>query len=114
MSSLHMGKQLIRRSFGKIKDIVPVPNLIEIQSRSFNEFAQLDCLPAERQLIGLEKVFKDIFPIEYNDRMSLDYVSYELGSWACTCGKVTGIVNRYSWHCTSCKKSDVSRLNDEH
>ena len=93
MSSLRIGKEPIRRSFGKIKDIVPVPNLIEIQSRSFNEFAQLDCLPSERHLIGLEKVFKDIFPIDYNDRMSLEYVSYELGFWACTCGKLTGIVN---------------------
>ncbi len=111
MSSLRIGKEPIRRSFGKIKDIVPVPNLIEIQSRSFNEFAQLDCLPSERQLIGLEKVFKDIFPIDYNDRMSLEYVSYELGFWACTCGKLTGIVNRYSWSCTSCKKSDTSRLS---
>ena len=112
MSSLRMGKEPIRRSFGKIKDIVPVPNLIEVQSRSFNEFAQLDFLPSERQLMGLEKVFKDIFPIEYGDRMSLEYVSYELGNWACTCGKLTGIVNRYTWNCSSCKKSDCSRLND--
>ena len=109
--SLSIGREPIRRSFGKNKDIVRVPNLIEIQSRSFNEFAQLDCLPAERELMGLEKVFKDIFPIDYNDRMSLEYVSYELGAWACTCGKVTGIVNRYAWSCSSCKKSDCSRLN---
>ncbi len=42
----------------------------------------------------------------------LQYVSYELGLWACTCGKLTGIVNRYAWSCTSCKKSDCNRLND--
>lgn len=114
MSSLRIGKETVRRSFGKIKDIVPVPNLIEIQSRSFNEFAQLDYLPAERQPIGLEKVFRDIFPIDYSDKMSLAYVSYELGHWACTCGKLTGIVNRYTWHCSSCKKSDCSRLNNQH
>jgi DNA-directed RNA polymerase subunit beta len=113
MSSLRMGKEPLRRSFGKIKDIVPVPNLIEIQSRSFNEFAQLDFLPSERQLIGLEKVFKDIFPIDYNDRMSLEYISYELGHWACTCGKLTGIINRYTWLCSSCKRSDSSRLSQD-
>lgn len=113
MSNLRVGNETIRRSFGKIEDIVPVPNLIEIQSRSFNEFAQLDYLPAERSLTGLEKVFRDIFPIEYTDKMSLEYVSYELGQWACTCGKLTGIVNRYTWTCTSCKKSDCSRLNDK-
>ena len=111
MSSLRTGKETVRRSFSKIKDIVPVPNLIEIQSRSFNEFAQLDYLPSERQLIGLEKVFRDIFPIDYSDKMSLEYVSYELGHWACTCSKLTGITNRYTWSCSSCKKSDCSRLN---
>ena len=46
MSNLHMGKSNIRKSFGKIKDIVPVPNLIEIQSTSFNDFVQFDYLPA--------------------------------------------------------------------
>jgi DNA-directed RNA polymerase subunit beta len=110
MSNLRMGKGNLRRSFGKIKDIVPVPNLIEIQSKSFNDFVQLDCLPEERKLIGLEKVLKEIFPIDYNDKMSLEYVSYELGNWACTCGKLTGIVNRYQWSCSSCKKADCSRL----
>ncbi len=112
MSSLRKGIEPLRRSFGKIKDIVPVPNLIEIQSRSFNEFAQLDYLPNERKLIGLEKVFKDVFPIEYSDKMSLEYVTYELGNWACTCGKITGITNRYTWTCTFCNKTDCSRLNE--
>ena len=113
MSKLHMSKNNIRRSFGKIKDIAPVPNLIEIQSTSFNEFAQLDFLPSERKLIGLEKVLRDVFPIDYNDKMSLEYVSYELGQWACTCGKLTGIENRYQWNCSSCKKSDCSRLDSD-
>jgi DNA-directed RNA polymerase subunit beta len=108
-----MSKDTIRKSFGKIKDVVPVPNLIEIQSKSFNDFAQLDYVPSERKLIGLEKVLRDIFPIDYGDKMSLEYVSYELGNWACTCGKLTGIVNRYTWTCSSCKKTDCSRLSDD-
>ncbi len=112
MSSLQLGTNIIRKSFGKIKDIVQVPDLIEIQSKSFNDFVQLDYLPAERQLIGLEKVLRDIFPIDYNDKMSLEFVSYELGQWSCTCGKFTGIMNRYSWSCSACKKSDCSRLGD--
>lgn len=113
MSSLRDGVRLIRRSFGKIKDIVPVPNLIEIQSKSFNDFAQLDFLSSERKMIGLEKVFRDIFPIDYGDRMSLEYVSYELGSWACTCGKTTGLAQRYAWSCSSCKATGCSRLSDK-
>ena len=96
MAQSQVRKPTIRKSFGKIKDIVSVPNLIEIQSNSFNDFAQLDYLPSERKPIGIEKVFRDIFPIDYNDKMSLEYVSYELGNWACTCGKLTGIENRYS------------------
>lgn len=109
MSNVRMGT--IRKSFGKIKDIVPIPNLIEIQSSSFNDFAQLDCLPEERQLIGLEKVLRDVFPIEYEDKLSLEYVSYELGHWACTCGKLTGTEGRYSWECSACKERGCSRLN---
>ena len=70
MSSLQLGTKVIRKSFGKVKDIVPVPDLIEIQSKSFNDFVQLDMLPSERAPIGLEKVLRDIFPIEYGDKMS--------------------------------------------
>jgi DNA-directed RNA polymerase subunit beta len=113
MSNLHISKSNIRRSFGKIKDIVPVPNLIEIQSKSFNDFVQLDCLPEERKKIGLEKALRDIFPIEYNDKISLEYVSYELGSWSCICGKLVGATSRYQWSCSSCKKSGCSRLDND-
>jgi len=113
MSELRVTKGTIRKSFGKIGDIAPVPNLIEIQSTSFNDFVQLDFLPEERKPIGLEKVLRDIFPIEYNDRMSLEFVSYELGNWACTCGKLTGIENRYQWTCSSCKRSECSRLPED-
>ena len=59
MNSLQVGKETVRKSFGDVKDIVPVPNLIEIQSKSFNDFVQLDYLPEERQFIGLEKVLRD-------------------------------------------------------
>ena len=110
MSSLRVGTDTIRKSFGNAKDIVPVPNLIEIQSKSFNDFVQLDHLASDRQNIGLEKVLRDIFPIDYNGKMSLEYVSYELGNWACTCGKLKGIENRYAWYCSSTKKSGTSDL----
>ncbi len=112
MSNIRIDRNTVRKSFGKIEDIVPVPNLIEIQSSSFNDFVQLDFLPEERALIGLEKVLRDVFPIEYEDKLSLEYVSYELGYWACACGKLTGIENRYQWQCSSCKKTGCSRLNN--
>jgi DNA-directed RNA polymerase subunit beta len=90
MSHLPTVKGTVRKSFSKIKDIVPVPNLIEIQSASFNDFVQLDYLPEERENIGFEKVLRDIFPIEHDTDLSFEYVSYEIGNWACTCGKVNG------------------------
>lgn len=113
MSGLSMGKDFIRKSFGKIKDVVRVPDLIGIQSKSFNDFVQLDALPEERSVVGMEKVFRDVFPVNYEDKMSLEYVSYELGHWSCTCGKVTGITSRYTWKCSSCKESGCSRLGDD-
>ena len=104
MSQYGRGKGLLRKSFSKIEEVVYLPNLIEVQSKSFNDFAQLDCLPSERKNIGLEKVFRDTFPIEHDNRISLEYVNYELGDWACICGQLTGIENRYRWQCKSCKK----------
>lgn len=114
MSRADLGGWVPRKSFGKLKEVVPVPNLIEVQSKSFNDFAQLDYLPEERRVMGLERVLQDVFPINYDDKMSLEYVSYELGDWACTCGDLTGITNRYSWVCSSCKKTGCSRLNASH
>ncbi|MFA6526975.1 MAG: DNA-directed RNA polymerase subunit beta [Candidatus Babeliales bacterium] len=107
-----IGKGVLRKTFGKIKEVVSLPNLIEVQSKSFNDFVQLDCLPSERKNIGLEKVLRDTFPIEHNDRISLEYVSYELGDWACVCGLVTGLENRYKWTCSSCKKSGHGQLRN--
>ena len=111
MSGLQRGKALARRSFGRSREVVALPNLIEVQSKSFNDFVQLDYLPSERENKGLEKVFRDIFPVEYNERISLEYVGYELGEWSCICGHLTGIEARYQWRCSGCKKANCSRLS---
>jgi DNA-directed RNA polymerase subunit beta len=103
---------ILRKSFGKVKNVVPVPNLIEVQSKSFNDFVQLDYLPSERLVMGLEKALRDVFPIEHSDKLSLEFVSYELGNWSCTCGLLTGITNRYTWECSRCDKRDCSRLEE--
>jgi DNA-directed RNA polymerase subunit beta len=102
---------VLRKSFRKNKSLVPVPNLIEVQSESFNDFVQLDFLPEERKSVGLDKAFKDIFPIECGPKISLDYVSYELGTWACSCGSLTGIMNRYTWKDSLTGKTGCSRLD---
>src|SRR5512137_1593237 len=70
----------LRRSFGKIKKIIDIPNLIEIQKRSYEEFLQIGVPLEERRDSGLQAVFKSVFPIkDFNETASLEFVSYELG-----------------------------------
>src|SRR5216683_1982798 len=70
----------LRRSFGKIKKIIDIPNLIEIQKRSYEEFLQADVAVEQRTDTGLQAVFKSVFPIkDFNETASLEFVSYELG-----------------------------------
>jgi DNA-directed RNA polymerase subunit beta len=67
------------RNFGKVKDAVEVPNLVAVQRASYDRFLQRDVLPNERAGLGLESLFKEIFPIEsYDKKMKLEYLSYEL------------------------------------
>jgi DNA-directed RNA polymerase subunit beta len=67
------------RDFGKIQDAIEVPNLIEVQRASYDRFLQADMAYQKRKLIGLEALFREIFPIEsYDKTMSLEFVGYEL------------------------------------
>ncbi len=71
----------LRRSFGKIKKIIDIPNLIEIQKRSYDEFLQANVASDQRTDTGLQAVFKSVFPIkDFNETASLEFVSYELGT----------------------------------
>jgi DNA-directed RNA polymerase subunit beta len=70
----------LRRSFGKIKKIIEIPNLIEIQKRSYEDFLQAEAPAEQRTDTGLQAVFKSVFPIkDFNETASLEFVSYELG-----------------------------------
>ena len=70
-----------RINFGKIKEIIDPPNLIELQTNSYKEFLQVDAAPKRRDKnAGLEAVFREVFPIEsYDGKCVLDYDSYEIG-----------------------------------
>lgn len=69
-----------RVGFHSREEIIDLPNLIEIQIKSFQQFLQLDRLPHERENIGLEEVFQEIFPIKsYDEKTSLEYLLYNLG-----------------------------------
>ena len=69
-----------RINFGKIKEIIAPPNLIELQTNSYVEFLQLEVSPTKRKNVGLQAVFKEVFPIEsYDGKVVLDYHSYDIG-----------------------------------
>ncbi|MBV8901059.1 MAG: DNA-directed RNA polymerase subunit beta [Verrucomicrobia bacterium] len=66
--------------FGKIKEAIEPPNLIEVQLNSYVEFLQKEILPSKRKNVGLQAVFKEVFPIQsYDDKVVLDFVSYDIG-----------------------------------
>src|ERR1700722_4960043 len=66
--------------FGKIKEAVEPPNLIEVQLNSYVEFLQKDVPPSKRKNVGLQAVFKEVFPIQsYDDKVVLDFASYDIG-----------------------------------
>ncbi|HAO78280.1 MAG TPA: DNA-directed RNA polymerase subunit beta, partial [Verrucomicrobia subdivision 3 bacterium] len=71
-----------RINFGKIKEIIVPPNMIELQTNSYAEFLQADLTSSKRQKdVGLESVFREVFPIKsYDDKCELSYDSYEIGA----------------------------------
>ncbi|HEX6015986.1 MAG TPA: DNA-directed RNA polymerase subunit beta, partial [Geminicoccaceae bacterium] len=74
-----MAKKRIRRSFGRIPEVTEMPNLIEVQRQSYDNFLQMRVPAPERELVGLEEVFRSVFPIrDFADRAALDFVKYEL------------------------------------
>jgi DNA-directed RNA polymerase subunit beta len=69
-----------RINFGKIREIIAPPNLIELQTNSYREFLQADLAPSKRKNLGLQAVFTEVFPIEsYDGKCVLDFHSYEIG-----------------------------------
>lgn len=71
----------LRKSYSKISEIAEIPNLIGIQRSSYERFLQSSIAPDKREDIGLQKVFKSVFPVrDYNNTASLEFVSYTLGT----------------------------------
>ena len=68
------------RNYAKLGDGMPVPELIGLQTRSYDRFLQYDIAPTQREVSGLEALMREMFPIEsYDGNMALHYISYELG-----------------------------------
>ena len=66
--------------FGRVEEILDVPNLVDLQTRSYSDFLQADVAYGERKNVGLESILREVFPIKsFNGEMALEYVGYELG-----------------------------------
>ncbi len=73
--------QLLRKHFQEIKRIIDIPNLIDIQKNSYQRFLQADLPASARQNLGVEAVFRSVFPIkDFSETCSLEYVEYTLGT----------------------------------
>src|SRR5687767_10374097 len=68
-----------RKSFAKLDQVIDIPNLIDIQKRSYDKFLQIDIPIDKREDFGLQGVFKSVFPIkDFSETSSLEFVSYNL------------------------------------
>ena len=77
-----------RLNFARIPSVIEIPNLIEIQRKSFEAFLQTDRAPGNRAVRGFEEVFGDVFPVsDLNINARIEYVGYEIGVWECACGE---------------------------
>ena len=79
MDKSFTGRKRIRKSFGRISEVAPLPNLIEVQKNSYDKFLQTGTPQEQRDDAGLQEVFKSVFPIkDFSERATLEFVSYEL------------------------------------
>jgi DNA-directed RNA polymerase subunit beta len=72
-------RKRVRKSFGRISEVAPMPNLIEIQKSSYDHFLQVNVKVEDRDSVGLQEVFKTVFPIkDFAENSMLEFVRYEL------------------------------------
>ena len=98
-----------RFDFSKIPATIQIPNLIEVQKRSYDRFLQMDRLPSERDDAGLQAVFQSVFPIEdFRKQSELAFVDYAIGNWECKCGHLKGLHHLR----TTCKNCGFTVITD--
>ena len=82
----------VRHDFSKIRSYMALPNLIDVQRKSYERFLQMNLLPEEREDTGLQSVFTSVFPFsDFRETCSLDFVRYSIGNWECKCGQLKGL-----------------------
>ena len=81
-----------RQHFSKNPSTLPLPNLIQVQRTSYEEFLKMDLLPEERLGGGLQSVLSSIFPFtDFRETCELQFVRYEIGNWSCRCSRLKGL-----------------------
>ncbi|MGB7228744.1 MAG: hypothetical protein WBD26_13425, partial [Candidatus Acidiferrales bacterium] len=97
-----------RLDFARIRAAVQIPNLIDVQKKSYERFLQMDKLPSEREDTGLQSVFTSVFPIQdFRGLSQLDFVDYAIGDWECKCGHLRGL-HHLRATCRNCGASVVT------
>ncbi|MEE8218166.1 MAG: DNA-directed RNA polymerase subunit beta, partial [Vicinamibacteria bacterium] len=97
-----------RINFAKTHTSIPIPNLIEIQRKSYERFLQMRVLPQDREEAGLQSVFKSVFPIaDLRENCSLEFVEYSIGNWECKCGRLVGL-DKLGRPCTFCAATIIT------
>src|SRR6476619_811083 len=98
-----------RFDFSKIPATIQIPNLIEVQKRSYERFLQMDLLPSERDDAGLQAVFQSVFPIsDFRNVSQLEFVDFAIGNWECKCGHLKGLHHLR----TTCKNCGSTVITD--
>ncbi len=103
-----------RIEFSKIRTTIPIPNLIEIQKKSYERFLQMTRLSSEREDAGLQSVFKSVFPIsDFRENSSLEFIEYSIGNWECKCGRLSGL-HHLRQPCSVCGATLVAEPYGQH
>ena len=77
MAKSFTGRKRVRKSFGRIAEVTPIPSLIEVQKTSYDQFLQVVVPKGGRGDWGLQAVFNSVFPIkDFSDRSQLEFVEY--------------------------------------
>src|SRR6202045_4223059 len=98
-----------RFDFSKIPATIQIPNLIEVQKRSYDRFLQMDKLPSEREDGGLQAVFQSVFPItDFRNVSQLEFVDFAIGNWE----RKRGHPKRKNHIRTTCKNCGSTVITD--
>ena len=91
MAKSFTGRKRIRRSFGRIPEVAPMPNLIEVQKSSYDHFLQMGVTAENRGSVGLQEVFRSVFPVRDFSEKSLIGNTDRKTSWRPTLSRFSAV-----------------------